>query len=502
MQLARPESVDDAVAARRRRGASRADRVVPLPPDGIVEAETLVDVRAAVPRGISGRTIGAGTTLAELEASTELPDAAGGVPPGRVAAARNMGTIGGNLLQATLLVLAAAVSLPAARGDVCHAREGSTASTRSSATTSAPRLIRPTRPALLALDARLRTDRRELGIAELYRLPSEDDRSTTTLAPDELILELELPEVEASTYLKAMDRRRWAFALVGVAAARSAARRGSRSPAPRRCRGSWPRRTSSTGRRRSGHGVQGRDRPRARGPSHGCAVDSIPALVMRRILVPVLLALVLSLAACGGGDEPESVGGEPRRPAGVSARGRGCETVAPSEAGRRPDRADGRARGGHDLRARRRDELRRLHDHPRPEAGAEDIGLRRLARRERASTTAPRSTAVVPGFVIQGGDPTGTGSGGPGYSTVDAPPETPPTRGHVRDGEGRQRAAWNLREPVLRRHRPRRRAPARLRDHRHRHRGMETVSAIEALGTGDGPPSQPVVIEKATVWKS
>ena len=29
---------------------------------------------------------------------------------------------------------------------------------------------------------------------------------------------------------------------------------------------------------------------------------------------------------------------------------------------------------------------------------------------------------IVPGFVIQGGDPTGTGSGGPGYSTVDTPP--------------------------------------------------------------------------------
>jgi peptidyl-prolyl cis-trans isomerase B (cyclophilin B) len=29
---------------------------------------------------------------------------------------------------------------------------------------------------------------------------------------------------------------------------------------------------------------------------------------------------------------------------------------------------------------------------------------------------------IVPDFVIQGGDPTGTGSGGPGYSTVDKPP--------------------------------------------------------------------------------
>jgi cyclophilin family peptidyl-prolyl cis-trans isomerase len=30
---------------------------------------------------------------------------------------------------------------------------------------------------------------------------------------------------------------------------------------------------------------------------------------------------------------------------------------------------------------------------------------------------------IVPGFVIQGGDPTGKGSGGPGYSTVDVPPD-------------------------------------------------------------------------------
>jgi peptidyl-prolyl cis-trans isomerase B (cyclophilin B) len=29
---------------------------------------------------------------------------------------------------------------------------------------------------------------------------------------------------------------------------------------------------------------------------------------------------------------------------------------------------------------------------------------------------------IVPGFVIQGGDPTGTGTGGPGYETVDTPP--------------------------------------------------------------------------------
>ena len=31
---------------------------------------------------------------------------------------------------------------------------------------------------------------------------------------------------------------------------------------------------------------------------------------------------------------------------------------------------------------------------------------------------------IVPGFVIQGGDPTATGTGGPGYSTVDTPAES------------------------------------------------------------------------------
>lgn len=31
---------------------------------------------------------------------------------------------------------------------------------------------------------------------------------------------------------------------------------------------------------------------------------------------------------------------------------------------------------------------------------------------------------IVPGFVIQGGDPTATGGGGPGYSTVDEPPSS------------------------------------------------------------------------------
>jgi xanthine dehydrogenase YagS FAD-binding subunit len=74
--------------------------------------------------------------------------------------------------------------------------------------------------ALLALGARVRTDRRELPIAELYRLPTDDDRDVVALAPDELVLGLDIPAPDASVYLKAMDRKKWSFPLVGVAAAR------------------------------------------------------------------------------------------------------------------------------------------------------------------------------------------------------------------------------------------------------------------------------------------
>jgi cyclophilin family peptidyl-prolyl cis-trans isomerase len=38
---------------------------------------------------------------------------------------------------------------------------------------------------------------------------------------------------------------------------------------------------------------------------------------------------------------------------------------------------------------------------------------------------------VVPGFVIQGGDPTGTGSGGPGYEFADDPVTVPYARGVI-----------------------------------------------------------------------
>jgi xanthine dehydrogenase YagS FAD-binding subunit len=224
LQLERPSSLEAAVVALAGgRALAGGTELVPLLRDGIVEADVLVDVRDVVPRGISGRTIGAGTTLAELEASAEIPAALREAC--RLAASpqlRNMGTIGGNLLQATRCWYWR-LKFPCwlHGGDTCHAKEGQH---REHAFLGNERCAsaHPSDPAaaLLALDARIRTDRRELGLAELYRLPTDGDRSTTTLEQGELILELELPQVESSVYLKAMDRQRWAFALVGVAAAR------------------------------------------------------------------------------------------------------------------------------------------------------------------------------------------------------------------------------------------------------------------------------------------
>ena len=225
MQLLRPDSVDAATAALGNGSVALGGGtdLVPLLRERIVDAETLVELRDVVPRGIDGTRIGAGTTLAELEVDPTIPD---GLREACALAAspqlRSMGTIGGNLLQATRCWYWR-LKYPCFLhgGTVCHARQGAH---REHAIFGNERCAsaHPSDPAaaLLALGATLRTTRRELPLAQLYRLPTEDDRDVTALEPGELILELDVPRAEASTYLKAMDRTRFSFALVGVAAAR------------------------------------------------------------------------------------------------------------------------------------------------------------------------------------------------------------------------------------------------------------------------------------------
>ena len=230
MELLRPESTEAAAAALGNGSVALAGGtdLVPLLRDGIVRAERLVELRSVVPRGIhdGGTRIGAGTTLAELEVDPEIPDALREAC--RLAASpqlRSMSTLGGNLLQATRCWYWR-LQYPCYlhRGERCHAREGVH---REHAIFGNERCASAhpsdVAAALIALDARLTTNRRELAIGELYRLPTDDDRDVTSLEPGELILELHVPTPQASVYLKAMDRQKWAFALVGVAAARSAA---------------------------------------------------------------------------------------------------------------------------------------------------------------------------------------------------------------------------------------------------------------------------------------
>jgi xanthine dehydrogenase YagS FAD-binding subunit len=198
--------------------------VVPLLRDGLIQADTLVDVRGIVPRGIDGTKVGAGTTLAELEASDRIPDALREAC--RLAASpqlRNMGSVAGNLLQSTRCWYWR-LDFPCRLhgGETCHARAGEhrehailgndyCASAHPSDVAAA----------LVALGATMRTTKRELTVADLYRLPTDDDRSLTTLEPGELILELDVPQPDTSVYLKAMERQRWSFPIVGVAAARN-----------------------------------------------------------------------------------------------------------------------------------------------------------------------------------------------------------------------------------------------------------------------------------------
>jgi peptidyl-prolyl cis-trans isomerase B (cyclophilin B) len=110
---------------------------------------------------------------------------------------------------------------------------------------------------------------------------------------------------------------------------------------------------------------------------------------------------------------------------------------------------------------------------------------------------------VVPGFVIQGGDPTQTGAGGPGYTTVDAPPsDAKYTKGVVAMAKGPTEPAGasgsqffvvTADDAALP---PDYAIVGKVTD------GMDTVERIDALGVGDAPPSKPVVVTSVAVTES
>ena len=105
---------------------------------------------------------------------------------------------------------------------------------------------------------------------------------------------------------------------------------------------------------------------------------------------------------------------------------------------------------------------------------------------------------VVPEFVIQGGDPNGDGTGGPGYSVTEAPPgDLTYTRGVVAMAKGGADApgasgsqffvvsAADVGLP------PEYALVGKV------SKGLGTVDKITALGEGDGPPRKEVKITSA-----
>jgi peptidyl-prolyl cis-trans isomerase B (cyclophilin B) len=107
---------------------------------------------------------------------------------------------------------------------------------------------------------------------------------------------------------------------------------------------------------------------------------------------------------------------------------------------------------------------------------------------------------IVPGFVIQGGDPTGTGSGGPGYFVDEPPPrDLSYTRGIVAmaktaaEPPGRSGSQFFVVTVADAGLTPDYALVGRVTA------GFDVVQRIEQLGTASGTPKAPVVIRRVTI---
>ena len=149
---------------------------------------------------------------------------------------------------------------------------------------------------------------------------------------------------------------------------------------------------------------------------------------MSRVLIAALLALGIMAGGCGGDDDQDD-GGAADKPAATKTQP-ADEPQAACEDIEQPPPRDG---GGQKKPAKTLDESKtyevvfetscgaftiRLDQKTSPQAAASFVALARDGFFD--DTIFHR---IVPGFVIQGGDPTVSGSGGPGYSTRDRVPQ-------------------------------------------------------------------------------
>jgi peptidyl-prolyl cis-trans isomerase B (cyclophilin B) len=148
------------------------------------------------------------------------------------------------------------------------------------------------------------------------------------------------------------------------------------------------------------------------------------------VLTAAVLALAIAVAGCGDDDD---TGGEAQKPAATETQP--AETQPAEETGGCKDVAQPAPRdgGGPKKPTRTLDESKtyevvletscgaftiRLDHRTSPQAAASFVSLAREGFFD--ETIFHR---IVPGFVIQGGDPTASGTGGPGYSTRDRVPQ-------------------------------------------------------------------------------
>jgi peptidyl-prolyl cis-trans isomerase B (cyclophilin B) len=233
---------------------------------------------------------------------------------------------------------------------------------------------------------------------------------------------------------------------------------------------------------------------------------------VRRALAIVSICLAAAVGACGDDDEQtsdsgtaaptEAAPGTPAIPTEAAPSAEGCEQAEPPAGEERTARKPkGELASGKTyslvVRTNCGEFTIRLDTRVGPKAAASLVSL---AKQRYFDGTAFHR--IVPDFVIQGGDPTGTGTGGPGYSTVDEPPadasypkgavamakagtEPPGTAGSqffVMTGDRGLPPEYALVGKVT--------------------DGLEVVERIGALGDAAEQPTQTVLIEKVTVRES
>jgi peptidyl-prolyl cis-trans isomerase B (cyclophilin B) len=111
---------------------------------------------------------------------------------------------------------------------------------------------------------------------------------------------------------------------------------------------------------------------------------------------------------------------------------------------------------------------------------------------------------IAPGFVVQGGDPNGDGTGGPGYKTREAPPDDVAyTEGVVAMAKGGTEPAGTAGSQFFIVTGADANLPADYAVLGKVTKGIDNVKAMDDLAsTEDGPPKEPIVMSKVQITES